>query len=181
MSDDHNSTYFPDRVSKFRQQWYSANLAAMGEPSLFDTNPDSRFVCRFLWICFDQPPLCIRIDTTNEGQATVTVKQTNGKGGFTVGELVLSEQAPITAYQLSKVMTLFKNTDFWRLPTTEKLPIGTDGEEWVFEAREDERYHIVDRWCPDVLERDRPLLELGEYLKTLAEGLSIEAKLASGA
>ena len=55
---------------------------------------------------------------------------------------------------------------FWKLPNPVQDQTGTDGSQWVIEGVNKGRYHVVDRWTPQL----GPVREIGEMLAfTFAE------------
>lgn len=161
--------YFPpgildeiSRSSKFREHWYSENLTALKEPSLWELSKTQKSqTYRFLWLRSFNRPISVRLDINADGSSIVTAKAANGHGGSNPGKLVMKKTRVLTKQDTDYVLDRFKELGFWDLPTHEKpqVSIGADGEEyaqinlegaqWILEGVKDGNYHIVDRWSPE--------------------------------
>jgi len=62
--------------------------------------------------------------------------------------------------QVREVMALIEAANFWRLPTEDEGPLGTDGADWVLEGVQSSQYHIVTRWNAGGTAFGKALLEL---------------------
>ncbi|HEY9871710.1 MAG TPA: hypothetical protein V6D08_21310 [Candidatus Obscuribacterales bacterium] len=174
-------SFFPRDVDDFRPGWYAANLKAMREPCLFGLgSPVSRLIGRCLWLSSFRTSICVRVELDAVG--TLFAKEISCDASEKPAELVKDVQIAIPAAPAGCIVQMLQTMGFFELPTNEELPYGLDGERWIFEVLDKGRYHVVDRYCPDVMERDRPSVELDEYLLTLAgTGFSSEGKVAKGA
>jgi hypothetical protein len=150
--------YFPLRVfserpdlDQFIVTWYSKHLSAMGEPSLL--KPSSRTgteTYRFTWLRTFHPPFIFRLSLLPDASASLTVKSTNGAGGYEPGRLTLNKTYKIGAADVQRFVAELNDLRFWELPTKEPktATVGLDGAQWIFEGTKDGRYHVVDRWSP---------------------------------
>src|SRR5262249_15746244 len=59
---------------RFRVEWYSKHLAAMGEPSLLELSRADAY--RFLWLRSFHHPISARLVVRNDGTATLISKET---------------------------------------------------------------------------------------------------------
>ena len=170
MSTQQTDAFFPDTITDRRQKWYSFNLQSMNEQSIFASrNSLPKSVYRFLWLGFNEHPLCIRIEQETGKPAQLFAKKTDGIGEMEPCNILLEKEMQITAEQFAELERQLDSISFWTLPTSEDVPLGTDGERWIFEALHSGRYHIVDRWCPQIIARDRPLVELGRLFVGAAQ------------
>lgn len=165
--------FFPADINEFRHDWYAANLQAMNEPSLFRLSSSAaNFLCRCLWLRSFRSSICIRVEADSRGAGVLFMKEISCDASEKPAELVKDVRKIVDASSLGRVTKLLDGMRFFELPTSEELPFGMDGERWIFECVRNGRYHIVDRYCPDVIERDHALVDLGEQLLGLADSQS---------
>jgi hypothetical protein len=156
---DDNPQYFPKGIfgntsdkgafKDFVARWYSSDLRAMHEPSLFEiSSKDTSLVAyRFLWLRTFDNPVAIRISIRPDGTASLTGKITNGAGGYNPGVVTWDKSFELSASQVSMFLELLKKAEFWTLPT-EVSSFGVDGAQWIMEGVRNGTYHVVDRFSP---------------------------------
>jgi hypothetical protein len=150
--------YFPDsafdsknRPNIFRTSWYTKNLVALKETSLFELSGDKSANCyRFLWLRSFHEPVSIRLNINSEGLGQLFLKITNGHGGHDPGSLITDKTSAISKHQVDKFLNMLeKASSFWQQPTEEKSDrVVLDGARWIMEGIKNGQYHIVDRWSP---------------------------------
>ena len=150
--------YFPDRAlsaqkrsDRFKSDWYSNQLQALEEPSLWElsqSETERRESYRFLWLRTFQHPVAIRVDIEESGAALLAVKVASGAGGYAPGKLIRNENIALTKEQCAHFLDIIEKNRFWELPTLDESHIGMDGAQWVMEGVKDGKYHLVDRWSP---------------------------------
>ena len=96
--------------------------------------------------CF-RIPYCIIIEK-KYNKTYLTSKVTNGHGGYFSGELLFSLTEIYTDSLYEEVSERLHEVDFWNLKKDTTCIGGFDGENWTFEAIEDGKYNIIDRWVP---------------------------------
>ncbi|HXQ97339.1 MAG TPA: hypothetical protein VN774_02765, partial [Candidatus Limnocylindrales bacterium] len=82
----HAQKYFPDRVfhedstlNKALDSWYSGQLKALKEPSLWELSQKSKQqVYRFLWLRTFDHPVAIRVEILPDGSSILTVRMADG-------------------------------------------------------------------------------------------------------
>ena len=169
--------YFPSgsldetaQSSHFREQWYSDQLRALKEPSLWELSKTQRTqTYGFLWLrSFDQP-ISVRLDISQDGTGVLTTKAANGQGGGKPGNLVTNKIRALTKEQTTWFLDRIEEQGFWALPVYEKfrkgigpngeptVEIGLDGAQWILEGIKDGQYHVADRWSP----KNGPVRTLG--------------------
>jgi len=69
---------------QFKAGWYSSQLAALREPSLWQLSREmpSKDSYRFLYLRSFHHPICVRLTLTTGGIGLLTSKETDGKGGY---------------------------------------------------------------------------------------------------
>jgi hypothetical protein len=146
--------YFPDasldlRRDHFKRDWYSAQLDALQEPSLYQmakaSNSESY---RFLWLRTFHHPVAVRVDVKPDGTGMLTVKITTGAGGYRPGTISENRSQLLSKKQIATFLAMVDDVQFWKAPNPVDDQRGTDGSQWIIEGVKDGRYHVVDRWSP---------------------------------
>jgi hypothetical protein len=152
--------YFPagvlgdgSREDTFKIQWYSKFLAAMQEPSLWESSKgQSGLTYRFLWLRSFHHPVAVRLDVKRDGTAVLTTKISSGHGGYEPGRLIMNRTQRFGKEQTTWVLDRIAELKFWNLPTNpppDPNVVGVDGAQWIFEGAKGGTYHVVDRWSPE--------------------------------
>jgi hypothetical protein len=150
--------YLPD-VEVADELAYSLHLRKLNESSLSDDVARDSRVIRFTWLRSFGHPVVLRVDIDTGGTGQLHMKAGGGRGGQLTNDIT----RPLGANEIETLLTLLASGDFWGVPSKEAL-LGMDGEEWILEVRERERYHYIKRWCP----QDGVAYHVGQYLATLA-------------
>jgi hypothetical protein len=162
--------YFPPGVlgetqesHKFSIDWYSKHVTALQEPSLWElSNRDLKaHLYRFLWFRSFDHPIAIRLAVKPDGTGFLTTKMTSGQGGYEPGRLIRNRVAHSSEKQTQWFLDRIEEANYWSLPSHEESGVALDGAQWIFEAIKGGKYHIVDRWSPDVR---TPVRILGEIM-----------------
>lgn len=129
----------------FVRAWYSSQLCAMGEPRLSAGNSGDRTVIRFLWLRSFDPGIAIRVTRSADAYRLSTIRL-DGAGGYAPGNVALREERAITASEWHRLTAALKIANYWALPTSDRSNDGLDGSQWIVEAVEGGKHHVVDRW-----------------------------------
>ena len=133
----------------FKAEWYSRQLQALNEPSLFEmAGRPSAQVYRFLWLRTFNHPIAIRIEVRPDGTSALTTKIASGAGGYAPGTLIQDSARSLTQAETKAFLTKVDLAGFWKAPNPINDQRGTDGSQWVIEGVKDGKYHVVDRWSP---------------------------------
>ena len=121
-------------------------LAAMKEPSLSCGAANTAY--RFTWLRTFSAPIAFRVTRKGENFSLTSI-ETDGKGGYAPGRVKRRETRVVTLSQAQPLLDAIGVTDFWNI-ATERIPpdVGTDGSQWIIEAVDGTRYHVVERWTP---------------------------------
>jgi hypothetical protein len=161
--------YFPPgtldetpQASRAKEQWYSGQLRALKEPSLWESFKTQKTqTYRFLWLRTFNHPISVRLDINQDGTGLLTTKATSGQGGYRPGKLVMNKTRKLTKEQTDWFLDRIAELGFWGLPAFEKdreavgpngektVEIGVDGAQWILEDIKDGKYQIADRWSPE--------------------------------
>jgi len=137
------------------------HLEALQEPSLWmlsQTQKEQSY--RFLWLRTFHQPVAIRVDVQADGSSLLTIKITNGAGGYKPGHLVQSDKSTLTKEQTEAFLRRIEGNKFWDLEGIEKSPGGFDGARWIIEGVKGGKYHVVTRWTP----QDGPIRAIGLFM-----------------
>lgn len=138
---------FGERTDDFVASWYSKHLRAMGEPSLKKAVGEEAAVYRFLWLRTWGQPIAVRIERAKAGPKLVATRL-DGSGGYDPGTSVQHLERALTDAEWARFAAALKAADLAHTPTHSDRR-GMDGAQWVIEAVEGGKYHIVDRWTPE--------------------------------
>lgn len=150
--------YFPNLAfddeqqhNDFVVQWYTKHLKALQEPSLFQQASSGKEAYRFLWLRTFHSPVAVRLNVNADGTSLLTVKVTDGQGGYEPGRLTKDAVRRLSKEETDWFLGRVHELKYWNLPTREPKTdeIGLDGAQWVVEAIKDGTYKVVDRWSPD--------------------------------
>lgn len=159
--------YRADLITKtwsfiFRDDWYSKHYKALKEERLYLTNTDKE-IFRFVLLPTFDNPICVRVEKINNDYL-LTVKKTNGKGGYGEGRLVYKRKKKITENQWEELMKMVNSINDWEVYFKEEIDGGLDGSQWIFEYLSPKEYKVRDVWSP----KDE-FYTLGLYLFNIAD------------
>jgi hypothetical protein len=174
------SRYFPTgslddspRGDQFLYEWYSTQLKAFGEQSLWTLSKTQKEQSyRFLWLRTFHHPIAIRIVVNADGTSRLTTKMTSGAGGYGPGQLVQNETSAQTKERTDWFLGKIHENKFWELALFDKSRMGLDGAQWIIEGVKNGNYHIVGRWSP----HDGPVRVMGLLMVKVLAKLEIPAK-----
>jgi hypothetical protein len=152
--------YFPEaafdkqeKSNDFAVEWYSQQLKALQEPSLWETSKSIKGqVYRFLWLRSFHHPVVVRLNVNDDGKGTLVTKVADGQGGYPPGKLIENRTQDLSKQQTQWFLDEVKALKYWDLPTREgENPnvVQVDGAQWIVEAVRNGTYKIVDRWSPE--------------------------------
>ena len=152
--------YFPDRLGTtfsvcerlpgvperrvvqepFEDRWYSGELAAFGEPSLYRRPATTPRSLRFTWIRSFHDPVVVRIDTAADGRQTMTARRRPGGHGFGPApgvkrgtELI----GPLSRAETTALQGAINDVGLFEAPAS-GCASGVDGAIWIIEAADPE-------------------------------------------
>lgn len=154
------------KVDSFKAKWYTEQLTALQEPSLFKLRQDSSVQSyRFLWLRTFHHPVAIRVLIQPDGTGTLVMKMADGAAGYKPGSLTLNKAESLTRDRVKSVVEKIQHLNYWVLPARDPKAPGFDGAQWIVEGIAHGQYRLVDRWTPE----SGPVRELGLYfLRDLA-------------
>jgi hypothetical protein len=147
----------------FVREWYSRNLRALDEPSLWEISKTSaEQTYRFLWLRTFHHPVAVRLNVKDDGTGLLRVKEADGAAGYEPGKLIVNRTTEISKQRVQVFLGKIEELGYWNLSTREDRSnfVGVDGAQWVLEGVRDRKYKLVDRWSP----RQGPMRELGVFL-----------------
>jgi hypothetical protein len=149
--------YFPPKVfadlkqsryanGKMQEIWFGSQLSGLREPPLIKRFRNDEPVYRLTLLPSFSHPIAIRVTIHPGGTATVVTRVGKGAGGYAPKGLLSDQSAELSSEKVQALKNAVALSKFWGLPTEPNRQSGTDGTEWLFEAAESGRYHVVDRW-----------------------------------
>lgn len=158
--------YFPDGIfdsegdseQELAAGWYSEELAALREPSLWDVSEVCEAaVYRFLLLRKMDPSVSIRLVMRQDGASTLHVKQIGSTDSALVRERNIEESLRLSESETEEIIWKIRNADFWDRPSGKLDSESQDGSQWIIEGAKGGHYNVVDIKNP----RDGPLYEVG--------------------
>lgn len=143
------------RLSPFVMSWYSDQLAAAEEPSLYAASrdaPANEQQFRFTTLPTFDRPVIVRIVMRDDGYRLIA-KELSGAGGYAPGMIERSLDRMLTRKERNQVEQVLAADLFTPDPDECSGPNGTimvtiDGTHWLFETAERGRYEFSERDGP---------------------------------
>lgn len=140
--------YFPDGaihpgLNNYRANWYSEDLFAMREPSLWaHSRKDPKAVAfRFTYLPSFGRPLAVRVVFAGESATLYAVLL--DASGYAGGKPVDRRSVKLSENQWVGLKRLVDDANFWTLPNEMWTNGIADGAGYVFEGIEGGKYHVV--------------------------------------
>lgn len=153
-------------LSDFERDWYSHQLAAANEPSLYLASqakrPASAGTLRFTWLRSFHVPVVIRIETSGPNAHRLVAKQLSGAGGYDPGKVAKTIDRPLTPTEVERLQTVLTRSRVFEVPP-DPCGGGCDGAQWIFEAVEKDQYRFASLWTP----QGDPARDVGQFLMSL--------------
>jgi hypothetical protein len=132
---------------------YDRFLKAMREPSLWVlAQRDPRVEAyRFLWLRGRNRPISVRLGVRNSGSGWINRREITGTATGEPGHIITYGVSWLTHAKTQSLIAAFTAADFWNLPTQAAgsgAARGLDDSQWILEAVQNGRYHVVERTSP---------------------------------
>jgi hypothetical protein len=137
---------------------YQNTLALFKEPQIFPaSSPDAEVYRIFISPTFSHA-LSIRVERAGKDYVLVA-KYLSGQVGYDWGTLKGEKKRRLSEKEWRKLLGLLESASFWSLLPEEKEPepnekgevtICLDNTGWYLEGVKDGKYHVVDRYCPEL-------------------------------
>jgi len=135
--------YFPagalstdSQMDRFRGDWYSQELAALHEPSLWQWSRDQpeKTTYRFLWLRSFNAPICIRLTINKDETGSIVCKEGNVHGATGAKKLMHVRMRSLSSVQVKSFLDRLDSVRFWQIPSPSSDLGGVDGSEWILEG-----------------------------------------------
>ena len=135
-------------------------------------NPGTEMYRIFIVPTFSHP-LSIRVERSGVDYVLVA-KRLSGQGGYGWGTLKDEKRRRLSEREWRGLLKLLDETSFWTLPTGDarfepnergEVMICLDGTSWILEGVRGAKYHVVDRYCPEL----KGVREAGLYMVKLTK------------
>jgi hypothetical protein len=160
QADDKPPAYFPDKVfsetaelDQMTRDWYSRQLSALEEPSLYPAQPDLE-AYRLTWLRSFDKPMVFKLVVLSDGTGKLLVKSASGRGGYEPGTVDLRKDVILSKDQVDELRLGLNKTGFWTKAAKVEM-MGLDGAQWIFEANSKGLYKLVERFSQDDIELQR--------------------------
>lgn len=164
--------YFDGTPLADREGWYGDHLRALGERPLCAGPGAPAEVYRLTWLPSFHSSVVVRVER-EAATYRLTAKTESGAGGYDPGHLARDTSFTLGEPDVTEFERRLAAAHFWTLSTDPpKTAMGLDGSQWVLEGITSGRYHVVDRWSPNVHGPDAQYRELAEWMlarSTLAQ------------
>ncbi len=138
-------------IDDFVDEWYSKQLRAADEPSLFRLSQRpvkaGDFVLRFTWLRSFDPSMFITLRRQG-GRFELIARELSGAGGYEPGAVRRSVRRPLSPAAAQALLAAIDPDALFAGPTA-LCDRGCDGSEWLFEIVDHRGYRIVNRWSPE--------------------------------
>ncbi|MGO9017297.1 MAG: hypothetical protein ACLQVJ_03005 [Syntrophobacteraceae bacterium] len=151
--------YFPDKLNMPASakrdliSAYSELLESMKEPPIWPKAKDQKAISYRLTfrIAKGGPRVVLRLDRIAKTKWVLTVKQVDYDYSSDKLEFRVNRKQRLTGDEVSQFKELFAQLQFWELPTVGALEAEEmfDGTNWLLEAVENGRYHLMRRHAPN--------------------------------
>lgn len=146
-------------LTDLQKVWYSAQLSAAREPSLYleSTRRIARNgpTLRFTWLRSFHAPIIVRIEHLGSSHPTMIAKKLSGKGGYAPGSVNERVTRSLSQEEQRTLRRVLETTNVASMSPKPcyhgpagMTTIQLDGAEWIIELVDTNGYHFVDRWSP---------------------------------
>ena len=143
--------------------FYSQLFKSFQEPNLSTYQGDSEVYRLTLDRTFTNYA-CVTI-VKSKSKIILTYKETNGIGGYYFDDLSLIQKVNLSQEEWRNLIDLTEQTNYWNTTVDINEAPNSDGESWLLEAKDHERYHCSLRLDPDECE---PLYKIGKMMLDLS-------------
>ena len=140
-------------ISEFENRWYSKALDRLEERALMLAKTNRTKLFRFILLPTWGNPISVRLSIA-EGVARIEGKRLDGLGGYDPGKLVEKTSTTLRETEVKEFIALYDRMGFFTLNTADKM-LGKDGSQWILEAADEGKYHVVVRWSPTEYDPDK--------------------------
>jgi hypothetical protein len=102
---------------------------------------------RFFWLRTFHNPVAVRLSRTGDDKF-LSVKQTDGRGGYDFGKLIVNETRRLKDSEWCGFIRLLDEADFWNKNKLDLLTLAHDGAMWNIEGVREQRYYIAGEQSP---------------------------------
>jgi len=145
-------------IDSMENSYFSFYLYGFKEKKLY--NKEVNFI-RLVWLRSFNYPIIIRLNLKHDS-TIATIKSNIGSGDYdSFGASMVMKRYLPSSYWHTIVNQL--NEGFWKMTSMENYYGGSDGADILIEARINGRYHLVNRWSPNMIVKGRDSTELLSY------------------
>ena len=127
-------------------QGLSNYIIALQEHSLLTNTTNDEEVYRFVWLRTFDHPISLRLQRSSLDFSLI-IKQSDGKGGYGAGNLIVNREKRISVWEWIKFKELLEKECFWTMKPSDH-EFGIDGATWILEGKRENSYHFMFKWDP---------------------------------
>ena len=136
--------YFPPQIfGDPTVQSLSMNLHALEQRPLWTSVSDTEGTYRITKLPAFAGAQSVTLTVLADGSGQVRFRATDSDHQ----NLTVDTASTINAQEVSDFTSSFNQIEFWKQPA-ELTQKGYDGADWILEAAQNGKYHVVLRWCP---------------------------------
>ena len=153
-------------IDEFENRWFSQQLSAADEPSLYLASQrsaqDRTFILRFTWLRSFHAPVFIRVEDMGDEKYRLIAKELSGAGGYDPGTTKRKVERELRPEEVERIRLLGRTL----LPSLKPkdCTMGCDGASWILEIVDKQGYRVLTRWSPE----SGPVREAGIFLMELS-------------
>jgi hypothetical protein len=142
--------------------WYSRDMYMLGEKPLWTPSSNNVTTYRFTYLGAFTGPKAVTLTVQADGTSRLNMKVISEARELSQLDVAIPQD------QLARFFTRLDQAHFWGMPT-ESSRGGKDGAEWILEGVQNGKYHIVVRWCPDIVRQSDEEVAFAEAAQVLFE------------
>ncbi|MCA1594613.1 MAG: hypothetical protein LC754_18690 [Acidobacteria bacterium] len=152
---------------------YQYTLSRFNEPQIYPAANQNIEIYRIFVSPTFSHALSIRVERKGKDYFLVA-KYLSGQVGYDWGTLKGEKKRRLKEKEWQKLLDLLNRASFWTLPSEDKEPepnekgevsICLDNTDWYLEGVRGGKYHVVDRYCPEL----RNFKAIGLYMVKLSK------------
>lgn len=123
-------------LTRSEDEWFSGELAAFGEPSLYSRPRSTPRSIRFTWLRSFHDPIVVRVDSDADRRWTMTARRRPAGHGFRQAPGVDRDQTLVrrlTSAETSTLQAAIDDMDLFAAPAS-GCRCFLDGAQWIIEA-----------------------------------------------
>jgi hypothetical protein len=119
-------------------------LDGLDEQLLVNSHSKSE-VFRFTWLRTFHNPVAIRVEIDAQGETTISLKVSDGEGGYEPGRLIVNTNQVLSSKEAAELRSALQFLKQCKVPFSQDF---LDGATWFFEYKYGTKYCITEEQSP---------------------------------